>query len=78
MKIECNSQTIRYAVAVLALTALGMTAIIVDGDIGNTIALAVAGGIGYMVKDWRSTREVKSNGSEEEEISEEEVPAHES
>jgi len=51
--VECNAQTTRYIVAVAALTAMGTVAMIVDGDIGNTIALAVAAGIGYLVKDWR-------------------------
>ena len=55
-KMECNSQTVRYVVAVAALTVLGTVAIIVDGDIGNTIAVAVAAGIGYMIKDWRTAR----------------------
>ena len=53
-KMECNSQTIRYAISVTGLTALGLTSIIVDGDIGNVMAVAVAGAIGYLAKDWRS------------------------
>lgn len=32
------------------LTALGITAIVVDGEIGMAIAVAVAGAIGYMAK----------------------------
>ena len=53
LTLDCDSQTLRYIVAMAALSALGAVAIIVDGDIGNTIAIAVAAGIGYMVKDWR-------------------------
>lgn len=61
---ECSNQTMRYAVAMIGLTALGITAIIVDGDIGNTIAIAVAAGIGYLVKDYRGG---ESHGQEESE-----------
>ena len=32
------------------LTALGITAIVVDGEIGMAIAVAVAGAIGYLAK----------------------------
>lgn len=32
------------------LTALGITAIVVDGEIGMAISVAVAGAIGYMAK----------------------------
>ncbi len=67
MDLKCNSQTIRYVVAVAALTVLGAICVIVDGDIGNTIAVAVAGGIGYLAKDWRGKHvEENNNGTEEE------------
>lgn len=51
--MECDSQTLRYIVAVAALTAMSISAIIVDGDIGNAAFAACAAGIGYLVKDWR-------------------------
>ena len=52
--MECNNQTIRYIVSVAALSALGLGALNIDGEIGMTIAVAIAGAIGYMAKDWRS------------------------
>jgi len=55
---DCNNQTIRYAISVVALTVLGVGALIVDGEIGMTIAVAVAGAVGYMAKDWRTKKEV--------------------
>ena len=58
---DCSNQTIRYVISVTALAALGIGALIVDGEIGMTIAVAVAGAIGYMAKDWRTkAAEVKS------------------
>jgi len=59
---DCNNQTIRYAISVVALTALGIGALIVDGEIGMTIAVAIAGAVGYMAKDWRTAKaaEVKA------------------
>jgi len=57
--MDCNNQTIRYAISVGALTALGIGALIVDGEIGMTIAVGVAGAIGYMAKDWRAAKAVE-------------------
>lgn len=48
-----DTQTIRYGVAVLALTVVSLVCIVVDGDVGNAMAVAAAGGIGYLAKDWR-------------------------
>lgn len=68
IRMDCNNQTIRYVVAVAALAVMGTSAMIIDGDIGNTIALAVSAGIGYLVKDWRMGGEKNA----------EEVPQHNS
>jgi len=48
-----DTQTIRYGIAVAALTVVSLVCIIVDGDVGNAMAVAAAGGIGYLAKDWR-------------------------
>ena len=53
-KFNISNKTCRYVVGVAALTVLGMTCVIVDGDVGNALGVAVAGAIGYLVKDWRS------------------------
>ncbi len=37
-------------VAIAGLTVLGSVAIIFDGEIGMTIAIGVAGGIGYLAR----------------------------
>jgi len=47
-------QTIRYLAGVASLTTLGLACLIIDGDIGNAMAVAVAGAVGYLVKDWRT------------------------
>ena len=62
-KLECNDQTIRYVVGVAALTVLGVVCVVVDGDVGNAMAVAVAGAIGYLVKDWRAAK-VKEDAKE--------------
>lgn len=36
--------------AIAGLTTLGAVAIIIDGDVGNTIAIAIAGAIGFMIR----------------------------
>jgi len=48
-----DTQTIRYGVAVAALTTISITCLVIDGDAGTAIALAAAGGVGYLAKDWR-------------------------
>ena len=47
MKIDADKQTVQI-VAIVALTVLGSIAMIVDGDIGETIAVAVAGVLGLV------------------------------
>jgi len=48
-KMDYDKQAVQIA-AIAGLTALGVTAMVVDGDIGNTIALAIAGAIGYLAR----------------------------
>lgn len=43
-----KDQTVRYAIGVGALVALGTGALIVEGPNSNTIAVAVAGGLGFL------------------------------
>ena len=54
LEFDISNKTCRYVVGIVALTVLGMTCVIVDGDVGNALGVAVAGAIGYLVKDWRS------------------------
>lgn len=55
-KLGYNDQTIRYVVGIAALTILGVVCVVVDGDVGNALGVAVAGAIGYLVKDWRAAK----------------------
>lgn len=48
-KMELDKECVQV-VFMACLTALGITAIVVDGEIGMAIAVAVAGAIGYMAK----------------------------
>lgn len=47
--MECDKETVQVA-AIAGLTTLGAVAIIIDGDVGNTIAIAIAGAIGFMIR----------------------------
>lgn len=62
--MDCNDQTIRYAVGVAALTILGVVCVVVDGDVGNALGVAVAGAIGYLVKDWRASKGGNTDAAE--------------
>ena len=44
-----NDQTIQYIVGMTALTALGMSAMVLGGSIGQVIAVAVAGCFGFHI-----------------------------
>jgi len=48
-KMELDRECVQV-VFMACLTVLGITAIVVDGEIGMAIAVAVAGAIGYMAK----------------------------
>ena len=48
-----DTQTLRYGIAVAALSTISLTALVIDGDAGTAIAIAAAGGVGYLAKDWR-------------------------
>lgn len=48
-----DTQTIRYGIAVTALSIISLVCIVVDGDAGTAMAIAAAGGVGYLAKDWR-------------------------
>jgi len=61
--IGMNNQTVRYIVAVAALSVVSAVAIVVDGDVGNAIGIAAAGGIGYLAKDWRMAGGEKSEAA---------------
>ena len=68
MKMNCNGQTIRYVVGVTALTVMGVVCVIADGDVGSALGVAVAGAIGYLVKDWRSTPQIVEVIEDEKEV----------
>jgi uncharacterized membrane protein YadS len=46
--IDLDNQTVQV-VAICGVTAIGITAMIVDGDIGQTMAVAVATALGVLV-----------------------------
>jgi len=48
-RMDFDKQCVQM-VAIAGLTALGITAIVVDGDVGNMIAVAIAGAIGYLAR----------------------------
>jgi len=48
-KMDLDKQCVQIA-AIAGLTALGITAIVIDGDVGNMIAVAIAGAIGYLAR----------------------------
>lgn len=49
MKIDIDKQCVQM-VAIAGLTVLGSVAIIVDGEVGNVIAIAIAGAVGYLAR----------------------------
>ena len=56
--MECNEQMVEI-MAILGVVALGMTAIIVDGQIGEVIAIAVSAALGFMAAHlWKGSKEV--------------------
>lgn len=58
VKIDADKQAVQI-VGMLCLTILGLGALIIDGEIGVTISVAVAGAIGFFARDL-------FNGKEEE------------
>jgi len=45
---DLDNETVQVC-AIAGITALGITAMVVDGDIGETIAVAVATGLGAII-----------------------------
>lgn len=45
---DIDNETVQVC-AIAGITALGITAMVVDGDIGETIAVAVATGLGAII-----------------------------
>lgn len=59
MEVDCDDQTVEV-VAIVGVTVLGAVAIVVDGDVGNTIAIAIAAALGAIIKgifDRKAARE---------------------
>lgn len=59
MKVDCDTQTVQ-ATAIVGLTVLGAVALIVDGSMGETIAVAVAAAFGIVVGNLFKKKEVKA------------------
>lgn len=45
--IECNDKAVQVA-AIAGLTTLGSVCIIFDGEVGNVLAIAIAGALGLI------------------------------
>jgi len=45
--MECNDKMVQIA-AIAGLTSLGAVCIIFDGDVGNLLAIAIAGALGLI------------------------------
>jgi len=57
--MECNDEMVEMT-AILGITALGATAIIIDGQIGEVIAIAVSGALGFMAAHlWRVGKDIE-------------------
>jgi len=61
--MECNDKMVQIA-AIAGLTALGSVCIIFDGEIGNLLAIAIAGALGLIAPSIFPRRPV--NASKEE------------
>lgn len=57
--MNLDNETVQV-IAICGVTALGITAMIVDGQIGETIAVAVATGLGAVIGYLFKVKEVKS------------------
>jgi NADPH-dependent curcumin reductase CurA len=61
--MSVDNETIRYVAGMAGITALGISAMIVDGSIGETIAIAAASAVGYLINHYNGGESV---GSKEE------------
>jgi len=63
--IDCSDRIVELG-AIAGITVLGSVALVVDGSIGESIAVAAAAVFGAMARHYWPLSGVESNGSKEE------------